>query len=149
MLTAAMLATVSSQASAQKSSSSPIKACSLLPKEEVKKHLPWDASLDKMPLEETPISNTGSSCNYPNAHIRVFLFHPNNIEEMKQGRPVETLRGIGDGAWYRNNRNRYAEVFVHKGKYAVTVQGSSKVSIDDAKAGAIGLAKALIEKLPK
>ena len=50
MSAVAMLAALSSTASAQKLSSTPIKDCSLLPKEEVKKHLPWDASLDKMPL---------------------------------------------------------------------------------------------------
>ena len=89
-----------------------------------------------------------ASANYPNAHIRIFGFHPNNVEEMKKGRPVETLSGLGDEAWYRNNRNRYAEVFVRKGTYAVTVQGSSNVSIEVAKAGAISLAKALVAKLP-
>jgi hypothetical protein len=148
LFVAALFSTLPITASAQKLSSTPVKACSLLPKSEVKKHLPWMDALDNMPLEETPIGSSGSSCNYPNAHIQIFGFHPNNIAELKKQGPLETLSGVGDEAWYRNNRNRYAEVYVRKGAYAVTVQGSSNVSIDVAKTGAINLAKALVAKLP-
>ena len=48
-----------------------IKACSLVPKEEVKKHLPWNAVVDRMEPEEEAIGASGSSCNYPSVFIQV------------------------------------------------------------------------------
>ncbi|RPI55603.1 MAG: hypothetical protein EHM55_07435, partial [Acidobacteria bacterium] len=46
-----------------------IRACALLPKEEVKKQLPWIPVLDQMAVEEEPVGISGSSCNYPTVFI--------------------------------------------------------------------------------
>ena len=61
-----------------------IKACSLLPKEEVKKHLPWIPVLDRMPIEEEPVGNSGSSCNYPTVFIQVLPFSQGMIDLMRK-----------------------------------------------------------------
>src|SRR4026209_1043410 len=57
-----------------------IKACSLVTKEEVKKHLPWRPHLDQFPVEEEDIGTTGSSCNYPSVFIQVMLFTQGSID---------------------------------------------------------------------
>jgi hypothetical protein len=125
----------------------PVKVCSLLPKSEVKKHLPWIAALDGMQPEETPIGTRSSSCNYPSVDIQVLFFKQETVDALKKLDGVEKLSGIGDEAYFRNNRGDYAEVFVKVGNRILTVQGNVNNNMPTVKAGAISLAKALVEKL--
>jgi len=125
-----------------------IKACSLLPKEEVKKHLPWIPALDRMPIEEEPVGNSGSSCNYPTVFIQVLPFSQGMIDLMRKKSGIETIRGIGDEAYLHNNRNRYAELVVRAGKYLLTLQANMDGKIESVKPGVLNLAKALVTKLP-
>ena len=48
-----------------------LKACSILSKEEVKKHVPWNAVADSIPPDETPVGATGTACQYPSVLIRL------------------------------------------------------------------------------
>ncbi len=41
----------------------PVEVCKLVPKDEVKRHLPWIDALDQLPIEEEAIGTSGSSCN--------------------------------------------------------------------------------------
>ena len=132
------------QAQAGKSS---IRACSLLTKEEVKRYLPWIPALDQFPVEEEPVGNGGSSCNYPSATIQVLPFSQSMIDAARKKGGLETLKGIGDEAYFHNNPNGYAEVYAKTGKYLVTVQANARDKVDAVKPGAMNLAKALVAKL--
>jgi len=132
------------QAQAGKSS---IRACSLLTKEEVKRYLPWLPVLDQFPVEEEPVGNGGSSCNYPSATIQVLPFSQSTIDAARKHGGLETLNGIGDEAYYHNNPNGYAEVYAKTGKYLVTVQANARGKVEAMKPGAMDLAKALVAKL--
>ena len=135
----------------QKPAAAPVvKACSLLTKAEVRKHLPWRDVLDQFPVEEEPIGTTGSSCNYPSVFIQVMPGSPNALAPFQKAGATEPVAGVGDEAYFRNNKNNYAEVAARVGKYLLTVQANADAkSMDTVKAGAVSLAKALAAKLVK
>jgi len=126
-----------------------ISVCSLLPKEEVKKHIPWIPLLDSMKPEEEPIGTAGSSCNYPSVHIQVLPFTERFLETAKKKGGLETIAGVGDEAYFHNNRNHYAELYVRVGKHMLTLQASvpNDGKIESVKPGVLSLAKALVTKL--
>ena len=97
-----------------------IRACTVLPKEEVKRHLPWIPALDQFPVEEEPVGAGGSSCNYPSATIQVIPFSQSMIDAARNRGGLETLKEIGDEAYFYNNPAGYAEVYAKTGKYLVT-----------------------------
>ena len=50
-----------------------IPACSLMSKDEVKRHLPWQPILDQFPAEEEAMGNYGSACEYPSVRVQVMI----------------------------------------------------------------------------
>lgn len=126
-----------------------IKVCSLLPRDEVKKHLPWRSVLDQFPDEETPIGATGSSCEYPSVGVQVLAFTPQFMESAKKTGFTEPVPGVGDEAYYRTNPNGYAELYVRIGQRILTIQGNVPTGqkAEAVKPGVISLAKAYVAKL--
>jgi hypothetical protein len=124
-----------------------IAVCSLLPTAEVKKHLPWKPLLDQFPPEEEVIGAWGSSCNYPTVMIQVLPFSQAMIDGARKKGGLEAISGIGEEAYFHNNLNRYAELYVKSGKYLVTLQSSWDGKDTTVKAGTLSLAKAILAKL--
>jgi hypothetical protein len=127
----------------------PVKACSLLTREEVRKLIPWPALIDPIPTREEPVGTTGSSCNYPNAHIQVLAYTPRFLESAKKRGPLEPVADVGDEAYFYNNRNEYAELYVKAGQRIVTVQkdiGTGE-TYQSVKPSVVALGKALVAKL--
>jgi hypothetical protein len=128
-----------------------IDACSLLPKEEVKKHLPWVPALDQMPLEEDEIGVSGSSCGYPSVHVQVLTNPQSMIDVARKRGGLESINGIGDEAYFYNNRDEYAELYVRVGQRMLTLQADVPrgEKAESVKPGVLSLAKALVSKLPR
>lgn len=124
-----------------------IRACAILPKDEVRKHVPWNDIVNDMAPEEEAVGASGSSCNYPSVFIQI-LPRGKATGQPIQGATLEPISGVGDEAYFRSNRNRYAELYVRAGSHTVTLQASADGNIDMAKTRVIGLARALIAKLP-
>ena len=124
-----------------------VAVCKLLPTAEVKKHLPWRPLLDQFPPEEEAIGTWGSSCNYPSVMIQVLPSSSRMIEEAKKKGGLEPVSGIGEEAYFHNNLNRYAELYVKNGKYLMTLQSSWDGKDPTVKSGTLSLAKALLAKL--
>ena len=124
-----------------------IHACSLLTKEEVKKHVPWIPVLDRMPIDEEPVGVSGSSCNYPSVFIQILPFSQRTIDMARQQGGLEPISGIGDQAYFHNNKNLYAEVFVKAGNQLLTLQANMEGNMATVKPGVLNLAKALVAKL--
>ncbi len=124
-----------------------IRACSLVPKEEVKKHLPWISALDGLPIEEEPVGTSGSSCNYPSVFIQVLPFSQRTIDLARQKGGLETVSGVGDEAYFYNNAGRYAELYVKSGRHLVTLQANLDGNLASVKPGVLNLAKALVAKV--
>jgi hypothetical protein len=125
-----------------------IAVCKLLPTAEIKKHLPWKPLLDQFPPEEEAIGTWGSSCNYPSVMIQVLPSSSRMIEEARKKGGLEPVAGIGEEAYFHNNLNRYAELYVKSGKYLLTLQSSWDGKDAAVKSGTLSLAKALLAKLP-
>lgn len=128
-----------------------IGACSLLSKEEVKKHLPWQPMLDNLPVEEDEIGPSGSACNYPSVHVQVLANPQSMIDSARKRGGLEPIGGVGDEAYFHNNKNRFAELFVRVGKRILTLQASIPMDskAESLKPGMLSLAKALASKLPR
>ena len=124
-----------------------ISACALVPKEEVKKHLPWMPLLDQMAVEEEPIGKDGSSCNYPSVFIQVLPFSQRMIDSARKKGGLEPISGLGDEAYFHNNRDRYAELYVKTGQHLLTLQANVQGKIEAVKPGVLNLAKVLVAKL--
>ena len=124
-----------------------IAACSLLPKAEVRKHLPWNDVVDFMPPEEEPVGAAGSACEYASVRIQVFP-----TGKLVRGQPTtepgwQPVAGIGDEAWFRPNRTRYAELYVKTASHTLTIQANANGNVEAVRPGAESLAKALLAKL--
>ena len=126
-----------------------IQVCALLPKEEVKTHIPWIPVLDRIPIEEEPIGASGSSCNYPSVHIQILPFSQSFLDTARKRGGLETIGDVGDEAYFHNNSNRYAELYVRTGKHILTLQANvpNDGSIESVKPGVLSLAGALLAKL--
>jgi hypothetical protein len=125
-----------------------ISACSLLTKDEVKRHLPWIPVLDNLPIEEDDIGASGSGCNYPSVYIQVLSLSQSTMDRIRQQGGVETINGVGDEAYLRNNADEYAELFVRVGARMLTLQANMDGDFEALKPGVLGLANALLDKLP-
>lgn len=129
------------------SGGSRVQVCSLVAKAEVKKHLPWMDALDQMPVADEPVGATGSACEFPTVRVQVLAYTPNFIEAMKKSGPLEPISGVGDEAWFHNNKNRYAELTVKVGPRLLTLQANADDGIDLVKPKVISLAKVYVAKL--
>lgn len=123
------------------------RACSLLPKEEVKKHLPWEAMLDNIAPEETPIGAAGSSCDYPGVTIQVLPATSRIMEIARAKSGVETVSGIGTEALFHVNPSGYAELYVRTARQVLTIQASAPNGVAQVKPGVLSLARVLVGKL--
>jgi hypothetical protein len=124
-----------------------IKACSVVTKEEVKKHLPWRPQLDTMPIEEEAVGATGSSCNYPSVFVQILPFSQATMDAFRKSKGIEPLSGIGDEAMFRNNADNYAEVAVKVGAHIVTLQANVDGNMSTIKPATLNLAKLYVTKL--
>ena len=113
----------------------------------MKKHLPWRPVLDQFPVEEEDIGTTGSSCNYPSVFIQVMLFTQGSIEAAKKISGIETISGIGDEAYFSNNHDRFAELYVKVGRRWLTLQANLDGTMNTVKPGVVNLAKVFVETL--
>ena len=126
-----------------------IKVCELLPKEEVKKHMPWQAMLDGLKIEEEPIGAEGSSCSYPSVHVQVLPYSQSFLDTARKKGGLEPVAGVGDEAYFHNNKNLFAELYVRVGKRILTLQGNvpNEGKAETVKPALVSLAKAYVAKL--
>ena len=124
-----------------------INACSLVPKAEVKKNLPWKSALDGLPVNEEAVGASGSSCGYPSVFIQIIPFSPRMIDLARKQGGLEPISGVGDEAYFHNNSDRYAEVYVKVGERLLTLQADLDGNLGTVKPGVVNLAKAYVAKL--
>jgi hypothetical protein len=72
---------------------------------------------------------------------------PGFVESARKTGQLETITGVGDEAYFRNNRDRYAEFYVRVGARALTLQASGEGKMAAVKEKTIELAKAYVAKL--
>ena len=151
LVTGAVAAALSAQAPAGKP---PISACSLLPTDLVLKVggiAPQAVKI--LEPEEEALGTTGSACEYGDVRLQVDPFTPARLADILKTPTAKTwvpVSGVGDAAYFNNNKDRYAELVVRTGTHVFTIQfGVATGSTAEAtKPKTITLANAIIRKLP-
>ena len=127
-------------------------ACALLTKELVTQITPYDKQtlagvLGVRPIED-PIGQSGSACSYGGITMQIDPFPFATIEKMRT--PAwAAVPGVGDAAYFRDNRGEWGELYVRSGTHVLTIQmdvptGKTAASIQS---NAVALAKAILPKL--
>jgi len=144
-----IVAALATPAVAQQPPPATIKACQLLPKAEIKSLIGAGPLFDRLPVEEEPLGNYGSACEYPEIRIQVMRFTPATIENARRSGALETVNGIGDEAYFHANGTSYAELYVKVGAVLLTLQRSVPPgqTVTGVRGGVLALATALVPKL--
>jgi hypothetical protein len=127
-----------------------ISACTLLPRADVRKILPWPDLLDQFKDEEDTIGATGSGCSFPSVHVQILPYGPTFLKSLRdQGLKLEPASGVGDEAYLRDNKGRWAELFAKVGDRILTLQADIPTgkNAGDMKPALIALGKAYAAKL--
>ena len=145
------VATLSRPLFAQKPSTPPatgarFNACTLLPREEVKKIFPWKGDLEK----ETEMAlGGGSACVYPSVQIYVDKYSAAKIEAARKDGELIPAPGIGDEAFLQQKGKYWAELYIRVGDRLLLIEKDIPAdgTFESVKSPMLALAKALIAKL--
>jgi hypothetical protein len=104
--------------------------------------------LDLIPAQEEALETSGTACEY--GAVRLQLFPGRGGKRTISAKDVQPISGAGEGGYFRNNRDRYAELMVWTGKHSLDLQVSvpSGRTAEAIKADVVALANAIIAKLP-
>lgn len=136
------------QAAAQGKSA--IRACEVLTPEMVQKYDTQDPKIRKLiPRDEEAIGSHGSSCNDGGIFVQINPFLRSDTYRKSPQKDWQALSGVGDTAYFHNNRDRWAELMVWSGAHHFTIQLSvpNGGTAEAVKPNTIGLANALIARL--
>lgn len=128
-----------------------IRACALLTREMVTQFgtNTNPALLDLIPPQEDRIGESGTGCEYGGIYLQIDPF--GRADQMRRSPPKDwqPVSGVGDTAYFRNNRNLFAELMVWSGARHFTIQMSVPTggTAETVKPKAIAMANALIPKL--
>jgi hypothetical protein len=129
-----------------------VSACSLLTKELVTQVTPYDkqafAAVMLVPPMEDSVGPSGSACSYGGITMQIDPFAP-AVFEKQRDKTWALVPNVGDGAYFRDNKGRWAELYARTGARVLTIQmdvptGRTAASIQP---NTIALANALLPKL--
>ena len=129
------------------------RACTLLTKELITRVTPARDTryLFMVPPSEDKVGANGSGCQYGDTYLQIDPFTPARLDALYKERSQVWAKvpGVGDAAYFHDNRGEYAELFVRAGAHVLTIQmdvpaGSTSEAI---KPNVIAMANALIPKL--
>jgi hypothetical protein len=128
-----------------------IRACALLTRELVTQ---FGANanaklLDLIPPQEEQVGAGGSGCEYGGIYLQIDPFGRGAQLRKAPAQDWLAVSGVGETAYFHNNRNHYAELMVWSGAHHFTIQMSvpSGATAESIKPKTIGLANALIPQL--
>lgn len=124
-----------------------IKACSILTRDLVVPFAQNPKLLDLIPPQEEVLGNSGVACEYGIVRLQLFPSRPGTVSTPPKD--YQVLPGVGDVAYFRNNRNSYAELMVRKGAHRIDLQVSVPTgsTAEAIKPQTITLANAILAKL--
>lgn len=99
-----------------------IRPCAVLTRDLVLPLTQNPKMLDLMPPSEEAMSASAAACEY--GSVRLQLYAPRTTVDTTQVKDLQPLSGVGDRAYFRSNRNRYAELMVWSGARYFTLQVS-------------------------
>ncbi len=127
-----------------------IRACEVLTRDVVAKFDTGNPKMrDLIPRNEEAIGAHGSSCDDGSILVQIDPFLNSEAYRKSPPKGWQTVSGVGDAAYFHNNRDRYAELMVWSGRHHFTIQLSvpDGRTAEAVKPNTIGIATALIAKL--
>jgi hypothetical protein len=127
-----------------------IRACEVLTKDVVAKFDTGNPKMrDLIPRKEEAIGSHGSSCDDGSIFVQIDPFLNADTYRKSPAKDWQAVSGVGDTAYFHNNRDRYAELMVWSGGHHFTIQLSvpDGRTAEAVKPNTIGIATALIAKL--
>lgn len=128
-----------------------IRACALLTREvAVQFGTHTDPKLlDLIPPQEDEVGSGGTGCQYGGIYLQIDPFARAAQMRTSPARDWVPVSGVGDTAYFHNNRDRYAELMVWSGAHHFTIQMSVPTggTAESTKPKTVALANALIPKL--
>ena len=154
--TLSLVACLAAGAAAAQSTTKPatgksaIRACSLLTRDLATKYGTHNPKLFELfKPEEEAIGTHGSSCSDGGIFLQVDPFVQSDNLRQSPAKDWQPVAGVGDTAFFHDNRGRYAELIVWSGSHHFTLQISvpDGKTAESVKPNATALATALIAKL--
>jgi hypothetical protein len=123
-------------------------ACTILPREEVKKIVPWSVQGDLEKETEMPLGG-GSACVYPSVQIYVDKYSASKIDTARKDGPLTPVAGLGDEAFVQQKGKYWAELYVKVGDRLLHIEKDIPAdgTFESVKPSMVALAKALVAKL--
>ena len=149
-LAAVATGTATAQSAKPAPGKSAIRACEVLTRDVVAKFDTGNPKMrDLIPRTEEPIGSHGSSCDDGSIFVQIDPFVNSDSLRKSPAKDWQTVAGVGDTAYFHNNRDRYAELMVWTGSHHFTIQLSvpDGSTAEKVKPNTVGIATALIAKL--
>ena len=123
-----------------------LKACPILTRDLVEPFAQTTRALDLFPPEEETMS-AGTACEWGVVRLQLYPARPGAAHTAPKD--YLPLPGLGETAFFHNNRDRYAELLVWSGAHHFTLQVSVPTgsTADAIKPKTVALANAIIKKL--
>ncbi|HUR33274.1 MAG TPA: hypothetical protein VM032_05730 [Vicinamibacterales bacterium] len=123
-----------------------IRACAILTRDLVEPFTENKRVLDLIPPEEET-TGTSSACEYGVVRLQHSPVRPGG--ERTAPKDFAPLAGVGEKAFFRSNRNEYAELVVWSGAHYITLQVSVPTgsTAEAIKPKTVALANAVLRKL--
>jgi hypothetical protein len=127
---------------------SAVRACAVLTRDMVAPFTANKQVLDLIPPEEEALGTSGTACEY--GAVRLQLFPGRGGKRTFSARDLQPISGVGEGGYFRNNGNQYAELMIWTGKHSLDLQVSvpSGRTAEAIRPDVVALAKAILVKLP-
>ena len=128
-------------------------ACSLLTREVLLPVTPYEKQardlVFQIPPEEEAFGKSGSICSYGGVTLQVDPFANPPAVEATMAKEWTATPGLGDVAYFRDNRGEWAELYVRAGRRVITIQMDAPTgrTPESIKSNTMALAKALLPKL--
>lgn len=125
-----------------------VRACAVLTRDLVAPFTENKKVLDLIPPSEEALGTSGTACTY--GAVRLQLFPGRGGKPTVSAKGLQPITGAGEGGFFRNNRDHYAELMVWTSKHRVDLQVSvpSGRTADAIKPDVVALARAILAKLP-
>ena len=139
---------VAFQAGQAATSTPAVRACSILTREMVVPLTENKKVLDLIPPSEESMGS-GSACNWGGVRLQLFPSPRAKQNRTPTVKDLQPVSGAGEAAYFRNNRDTYAELMVWTETHYLTLQVSVPrgSTAEATKPGTIALANAIIAKL--
>jgi hypothetical protein len=124
-----------------------VRACAVLTRDLVAPFTENKKVLDLIPPSEEALGTSGTACNY--GAVRLQLFPGRGGKPTVSATGLQPISGAGEGGFFRNNRDRYAELMVWTNRHRLDLQVSvpSGRTAEAIKPDVVALANAIIAKL--